>query len=53
MDRGQWAEAAEHVDLALTTADASRLHDYSLSVLAFAAAARLAVHQGDQQKSRP
>ena len=50
MDRGRWAEAAEHLDLALTTADHYRLHDYSLSVLAFAAAARLAVHQGDRKE---
>ena len=50
MDRGRWAEAGEHVDLALTSADDSRLHDYSLSVLAFAAAARLAVHRGDRQE---
>ena len=30
--------------------DESRLHDYSLSVLAFAAAARLAVHRGDRNE---
>ena len=51
MDRGRWAEAAEHVRVALATIDESRLHDYALSVLAFAAAARLAVHQGDQNEA--
>lgn len=47
MDRGEWEEAAEHLDLALSTIDELRLHDYALSVLAFAGAARLALHRGD------
>ncbi len=46
MDRGRWAEAAEHLKLALAAIDDYRLHDYAISVLAFAAAARLAVHRG-------
>ena len=50
MDQRRWAEAAEHVQVALATIDGSRLHDYALSVLAFAAAARLALHQGDQHE---
>ena len=47
MDRGQWAEAAEHLERALGAIDEYRMHDYPTSVLAFAGAARLAVHRGD------
>jgi LuxR family maltose regulon positive regulatory protein len=47
MDSGRWSEAAEHLDLALAVVDAHRMHDYATSVLAFAGAARLAVHRGD------
>ena len=47
MDRGRWAEAAEHVQRALGAIDETRLHDYAISVLAFAGAARLAAHRGD------
>jgi LuxR family maltose regulon positive regulatory protein len=47
MDRGRWAEAADHLEVALAAIDAHRMHDYALSVLAFAGAARLAVHRGD------
>ena len=47
MDSGRWAEAAEHVQRALAVIDEQRMHDYATSVLAFAAAARLAVHRGD------
>jgi LuxR family transcriptional regulator, maltose regulon positive regulatory protein len=47
MDRGQWAEAAGLVEVALAAIDEARMHDYATSVLAFAAAARLAVHRGD------
>ncbi len=47
MDRGEWEEAAEHLDLALATIEELRMHDYALSVLAFAGAARLALHRGD------
>jgi LuxR family transcriptional regulator, maltose regulon positive regulatory protein len=50
MDRGRWAEAAEHLDLALATVDNRRLDDYVISVLAFAGAARLAVHRGDRKE---
>ena len=42
MERGRWAEAAEHVERALTAVDEHRMHDYATSLLAFAAAARLA-----------
>jgi LuxR family maltose regulon positive regulatory protein len=47
MDRGQWTDATEHIELALAEIDEHRVHDYALSMLAFAAAARLAVHRGD------
>ena len=47
MDRGRWAAAAEHVRRALDAIDEHRMHDYAISLLAFAAAARLAVHRGD------
>jgi LuxR family maltose regulon positive regulatory protein len=46
MDRGEWEEAAGHLDLALATCDEHRLHDYALSTLAFVGAARLALHRG-------
>jgi LuxR family maltose regulon positive regulatory protein len=51
MDAGRWAEAAEHLDLALATVEDRRLDDYAISVLAFAAAARLAVHRGDPKEA--
>jgi len=47
MDRGRWAEATEHLDRALGAIDEHRMHDYASSLLAFAGAARLAVHRGD------
>ena len=47
MDHGRWAEAAEHVQAALAAIDRRRMHDYATAVLAFAAAARLAMHRGD------
>ena len=51
MDRGRWAEAAEHVERALAAIDEYRMHDYATSVLAFAVAARLAVHRGDLKEA--
>ena len=51
MDRGQWAEAAAHLDLALATVDGYRMDDYPTSVLAFAAAARFALHRGDVKET--
>ena len=53
MDRGRWAEAAEHVERALAAIEEHRMHDYATSVLAFAAAARLAVHRGDLDGGGP
>jgi LuxR family transcriptional regulator, maltose regulon positive regulatory protein len=51
MNRGHWDEAEEQVDLALARVRDHRLDDYSLSVLAFAAAARLAVHRGEGRET--
>jgi LuxR family transcriptional regulator, maltose regulon positive regulatory protein len=51
MDRGRWAEAADHLGVALAAIDAHRMHDYALSVLAFAGAARLALHRGDMNEA--
>ena len=47
MDHGRWAEAAKRVEQALDVIEEHRLHDYAVSVLAFAVAGRLAVHRGD------
>jgi LuxR family maltose regulon positive regulatory protein len=47
MDRGDWQQAAGHVNRALATINDQRLQDYPISLLAFAGAARLAVHHGD------
>jgi LuxR family maltose regulon positive regulatory protein len=47
MDRGDWQTAAEHLDWALTAMADNRLDDYLTSVLAYVAAARLALHRGD------
>jgi LuxR family maltose regulon positive regulatory protein len=51
MDRGRWAQAAGHVTVALAAIDESRMHDYAVSVLAFAEAARLAVHQSNMTEA--
>lgn len=51
MDRGRWAEAAERIERALEIIDALRMHDYAVSVLAFAVAARLAVHRGELEEA--
>jgi LuxR family transcriptional regulator, maltose regulon positive regulatory protein len=47
MDRGDWDDAAVHLSLALAAIDERRMDDHALSPLAFAAAARLALHRGD------
>jgi LuxR family maltose regulon positive regulatory protein len=51
MDRGRWPVAAEHLERALAAIAESRMHDYATSVLAFAGAARLAVHRGDRAET--
>jgi LuxR family maltose regulon positive regulatory protein len=50
MDSGRWAAAAEHVERALNAIDEHRMYDYATSLLAFAAAARLALHRGDAKE---
>ncbi len=47
MDRGLWDDAADRLEEALAAIDHGRMHDYAMSVLAFAGAARLALHRGD------
>ena len=47
MNGGRWVEAADHVQIAMTAIDEQSMSDYSTSVLAFAEAARLALHRGD------
>ena len=51
MEGGRWAAAAEHVDRALDAIERHRLHDYATCLLAFAAAAGLAVHRGDMDEA--
>ncbi len=46
-DRGDSAEATERVEHALAVIEEHRMHEYALSVLVFAVAARLALHRGD------
>lgn len=47
MDQGRWTEAAEHIEPALAAIDELQMQDYPVCLIAFAAAARLAVHRGD------
>ena len=51
MSAGRWEEAAAHIDVVLVAIEEARMDDYATSVLAFAAAARLAVHQGNQAEA--
>ncbi len=51
MDGGRWDEAADHLEVSLATIEKHRLHDYSLSVLSYAVAARLAVQRGDRKQA--
>jgi len=50
MDGGRWAEASQYLEYALSLIEDLRLDDYAVSVLTFAAAARLALHRGDHQE---
>jgi LuxR family transcriptional regulator, maltose regulon positive regulatory protein len=52
MDRGQWPEAVSRLERALATIDEHRMDDYVTCLLAFAGAARLAVHRGDLTEAR-
>ena len=47
MDERRTADATVHVERGLATVDRHRMHDYAVSALTFAAAARLAMHRGD------
>ncbi|MGE5132984.1 MAG: LuxR C-terminal-related transcriptional regulator [Gemmatimonadota bacterium] len=47
MDRGEWAEAAGRLGMALATIDERRMYDFVFTIPAFAGAARLSVHRGD------
>jgi len=47
MDRGEWAEAAGRLGMALATIGQGRMHDFVFTIPAFAGAARLSVHRGD------
>jgi LuxR family maltose regulon positive regulatory protein len=49
MGRDRWSAAAEHVEAALSMIERHHMQDYSTSALAFAAAARLAMHRGDRE----
>ena len=46
MDRGRWDEATDRVARALAVVEEYRMHDYAASVIVFAVAARLALHNG-------
>jgi LuxR family maltose regulon positive regulatory protein len=47
MDAGRWGEAADRLGVALGIVEDRQMHDYAISLLTFAAAARLAVHRAD------
>ena len=47
MDRGDWHEAAAHLEVARSVVDQHRLEDYAVSLLVAPGAARLALHRGD------
>jgi LuxR family maltose regulon positive regulatory protein len=51
MDSGRWSDATEHSERALTAVKERRMHDYALSVLTFAGAARLAMHRGHRNEA--
>ncbi len=45
---GRWGEAGDHVARAMDAIDTHHMQDYVTSVIAFAAAARTALHAGDE-----
>ena len=51
MEDGRWGHAADRVGVFLGIIEEHQMHDYAISALAFAAAARLSVHQGDLVKA--
>ena len=48
---GQWAEAGKHVEVALAIIEQHQLHDYPAAALAFAAAGRVAIHEGQRDSA--
>lgn len=51
MAAGRWAQAAERVRHVVGQIDSRRMHDYPTSVLAFTAAAHLALHLGERDEA--
>ena len=51
MDQGEWNEASDRLDWALKTIDEWHMQDYLTSLLAFAGAARLALHRGQRDSA--
>ncbi|ACQ82373.1 ATP-dependent transcriptional regulator, MalT-like, LuxR family [Beutenbergia cavernae DSM 12333] len=52
MDHGQWERGRERIRHALDAIEEHRMYDYPTSAPAFAAAARLALHDGDLAETR-
>ena len=52
MDHGRWEHAQPLIDAALSSIEEHRMDDYASSVLAFAGAARLALHRGDLREAQ-
>ncbi len=50
MDQNKWQEARDHLALALTTIQETRIQDYVVSSLAYVESARLALHMGDREE---
>jgi LuxR family maltose regulon positive regulatory protein len=51
MDRGEWHEAALHLERALALVDEKAMHDYVFSISTFVAAARLFLRRGDVKEA--
>ena len=51
IDRGQWSQAAEHLERAQTTIEEHRLDDYASCLFTFVGSARLALHRGDRAET--
>ena len=50
MDQNKWQEARDHLALALTTIQETRIQDYVVSSLAYVESARFALHMGDREE---
>ena len=51
MDRGNWEDAATHLQPGLAAIEEHQLQDYVVSVLAYSAAARLHLHRGNRTEA--